>query len=142
MLGKEFLQILQNGIMPVIEFTKLCEECDFEPNENMRCQVESYTNVDTDGVYSATCNFKGWKEYNLPFAKREWYDENRNPSLTWFESRYYPNDERYEMFLDMNYEVPFNIVKLNRLYEEYKESESILNYITWLENKVEELRKE
>jgi hypothetical protein len=138
--AREVKRIIDSGIKPIIEFTEKAQLHDLDPDVGMRCELISCSNVDENDCIWFTCDFKGWKDYNKQFAKPVWYDKSHNPTLTWFESGYYPEDGKYEICQDADYELDvFTIVKTSKYYKTYLESGSLLSYITWLEKKIEEL---
>lgn len=139
----EFIKMMDNGLQPVIEFTKEIEESDYEPNAGMRCKVISYNDC-KDGTALLTCNFNEFRKYNKSFAEANFYDKNDKPTLKWFDTVYYPVDGIYSYYVDTTdkYELLFNIVEMSNYYKQYIGSKSELNYINWLEKRIENLESE
>lgn len=140
MLGRELKELLNNGLKPIIEVVDeeyATEDLDYK----MRVEILSYSDTDEDGVFTIICDLKSHKEYNKQFAKASYYDKQGNPTLTWFETSFYPKDEKYEIYIDMDHETGLEIVNENKYYKQYKASKSNLNYIAWLENLVDTYSK-
>lgn len=142
MYGRDLLKLINSGIQPIIEFTEEAEFVEYDVDKDMQCKIVSCSEPDRHGTILLKCDLNGFEEYNKTFAKCNWFDENRNPRLTWFESGYYPKDGIYKFYIDADYEITtFKIVEENKLYNEYKQSETDKTYVRWLESLVEELRE-
>ena len=139
----EIITMLSNGVKPVIEFNKLIEKYDYDPDAGMRFRIISCTKVDEYNCIWFKCDMSEFMDLNKQIAKPDWYDENNNPTLTWFESSFYPNDNIFDMCVGINDEdcLLDIISENNSYYYEYLNSKSEISYVVWLENKLTELIK-
>ena len=135
----EFIKMIDNGLQPVIEFTKEIEELDLDIDAGMRCKVLSCSEPSKDDItVTLKCDLNEFRKYNEPFAKANFYDKNGNPILKWFDTLQYPKDGIYNIYIDTTdeYELLFNVVEESIHYRRYIESESKLSYVNWLEKRL------
>ncbi len=135
MLGKEFAALVNDGIFPVVTFTKDIVNCEgyFEPG--MRGRLRSVRNSGDD-VVIFTVDLSEFEEFNKQFETANYYDKNHVACLNAREAGLYNVKEQY--YADCDLEAYIEIEEPHRLkiYEEYKQSGSELTYVQWLEDNV------
>jgi len=138
----ELAEMMKAGLQPVIEFTAEAKEHDLEPEPGMRCKVLSSYDCE-DGCATLRCSFAEYQRYNEPFATSDYFDSDHNPTLTWFETPYYPADGIYDIYVDMDdeYELMFTVVEMSPVYQHYLDSNSNLSYVSWMEHELQRIAK-
>ncbi|MGG2091293.1 hypothetical protein AB1283_00820 [Bacillus sp. S13(2024)] len=144
MKGKEFVDLLQSGIKPVIEFNKETWSLEYDPDIGMRARAITVT-YDGDGVWKVGCDLSEFEEYNRQFETKSYYDKNGNASLSWRETSLYPKNKIYDVYIDEDYDIVLTIIENNLVYNEYLKSNSADSYVVWSEkeilNKLQALRE-
>lgn len=108
----------QNFYFPVIGCRVLSNACDLleAPDEGMKCNITniirdpSYDDDEYKG-YKVFLDFTPYEEYNKAMAVPSFWDSNGEPTLTWFESKYYTGKEDFilEANEDIDYYFDFNV---------------------------------
>ena len=89
LVNNKFLIPIKN-VQVTERLSQLAEEVDCP----MRCDVVNIAidSVDEEGkVYKLYLDFKPYEDFNKSVAIPCFWDKNRNPTLTWFETPYYKN---------------------------------------------------
>lgn len=85
-----------------------------------------------------------YEAYNRSVATHNWRNSEGECVLTWFDTRYYPEDGIDAIYLpiDENTDIVFDFVDESSLLNEYIEKQNIdISYIEWLEKEILNLRK-
>lgn len=124
---------------------ELCEEFD----TSMKCDILSM-HRDGDDVCRVYLDFAPYEKFNRTIAAPSFWDENRRPTLTWFETPFYKGGktEVYLMADDL-YEDMFELKTVEDLRNEFSPYQldwvprdadgNIVHpkgYTEWLENKI------
>lgn len=147
MKTKELIDILKQGVKPVVKFTEGIHEIE-SADPNMMGRVVGYKDIDIWERGSETVtfiiDFSEFVEYNKNFAERSWRDDNGSPTLTWFESKFYPKDHKedivemlIENFKDSKLEM-FEVVETSKHFEDFLAQKEETDYIKYLENLLDE----
>jgi hypothetical protein len=75
----------------VIKFNENVEESEIDFDEGMKAKVIGSRVVEKD-VFQLTLDFSEFEEENKKLMKANYWDKNRNATLRWCETRYYPKD--------------------------------------------------
>ena len=133
MNNREFAEIVQRDLRPIVAFTKAIEDCEGYAEKGMRGRIIG-AKVKHDGLVSLTVDFTGLDDFNKPFESANYYDKTGKPCLTARAvGRYQPREE-YTVMSDE--ETPFEVVEPEaiHLYEQYMaEKGEGEHYVTWLE---------
>jgi len=148
MKTKELIKILDEGCKPIIKFNKNSVDLD-GPNSEMLGKIISYYDHEIiergEETIWIKVDLSDYVEYNKRIANINFYDDNGNPTLTWFESKYYPKNNIFDLCLglvesykdaDVRY---FDISELSKYFQEYQNQNNFNNYIEFLENKLDKL---
>ena len=148
MKTKELIKIIDEGLTPTIKFTKSVNNIDHPFEPEILGKIISYKNHDKfedgDQVIEFVIDISDFVDYNKQIAEKhkDWYDENGNPTLSWFETDHYPKDHKetvYEMvtekFKDSDL-VYFEVIKISKWFEQYQKQTVIKNYVEFLECKL------
>jgi hypothetical protein len=133
MTGQQVLEMVQSGLHPVIRIT---DDRDIESmDEGMMAVIKSaiITPDDPESV-RLVFDLNDFEVHNRSVAKATWFDADHNPTLTWFESNFYPEDGLDTLWVDLISDVPFEIV--NEKVQRYLASGSTLSYVEWLEQQI------
>lgn len=129
--------LLAAGARVVIRFNDHVESLELDPDSGMMAEVLSLKH-DGDEVTKIRANFSAFEAHNRQFAKANYYDENGQPTLTWFQLGY-PKDGIDTFYVDQcgRDGPPFDLIEdaaTQALYEEYRQSpEPRGTYVAWLE---------
>ena len=88
-----------------VEFIDMAQvSLDEKPDDGMRGQLLSiqnsqYNDEETPPELHVWFDLSGFEAHNKTVAKRDWYDENDCPTLTWLESKYYPKDGKIDFYI-------------------------------------------
>jgi hypothetical protein len=149
MKTKELMTMLDEGINPIIEFTKRISDIN-GPDFGMMGKVIRYRDRDNWGDGDVTIYFdidmSEFEEHNKTKAKSDWYDKNSVPCLTWFESGMYPKDgieSICEMLIEKEQDsdlIMVEVVEVSDYFKEYQQSEFKGTYVKFLEDKLNNLK--
>lgn len=84
----------QNQIVTV-QFTDAINKLDLDdiPDENMIGKIVSLgVDPDSDESLHLVVDVSGYEEHNKKVAAHNWFDENGNATLTWFDTKWYPEN--------------------------------------------------
>jgi hypothetical protein len=115
--GKDIQKMLElnGGRIKNVKLTDNYENLDTESGDSgMICDiVKCYWSNDYD-CYVIIMDFEPYLAYNKSIAKPNWYDNNSNPTLTWFETNYYDkngNDVLFDENTDIDDYFDFQEIK-------------------------------
>lgn len=102
----ELKKMLDDNINIVVRFTEEIE--DFEgPDEGM---IAALLNIEDspyeDDTLHLFFDFSGYEEENKAVAKHDFYDNNGEPTLSWFETNFYPSDGKWDIYVFKTNDVP------------------------------------
>lgn len=138
---KELVGVIGEGMNPVIKATKLIEEyCEESLDPFMVGRAVDARIVDEDS-YRILLDMNGYEAHNRAVAQFNWLDSDRNPTLSWMETEYYPSNGIASIYLPLEGESPFEIEEENSLLNEYISGDREKSYIEWLEETILQLRK-
>lgn len=87
--------MLDDGQIITVKFTDMIEKIDIDeaPDKDMIAKILR-VEVDHDDEQSLHLVFDvpGYEDYNRKVASHNWFDENGQPTLTWFDTKWYPKD--------------------------------------------------
>ncbi len=138
MKAADLVELVRNGVRPVVVFSKSIEDAETYPEPGMRARVTGVLSVDADeDLLKIAVDYGEFDSFNRPFESANYYDKQGNPTLTAREAGYYkPNDTLY---LSLSEEIGcFRVVEDARtaLYQTYLDGGGSGTYLEWLENQV------
>lgn len=148
MKTRELVELVNQGVKPVI---RVVRGTDLEgPDNGMLGRITSVGIEDIwdreNSTVEFVIDFKEFEEINIPFAKKDWYDSNGIPCLTWMESRGYEKDSKshgiFEMLREKQQDadlVMIELVEENKWLTEYLKTDKKLSYTQYLESRLEDL---
>ena len=146
MKTRELVELVNAGVKPVI---RVIHGTDLEgPDNGMLGRI---TSVGTEDVWDRenstvefVIDFKEFEEVNIPFAKKDWYDKDGVPCLTWMETKYYERDSVsfgiFEMLRESGTDAELSILELveeNKWLTEYLKTDKKLSYTQFLESRLD-----
>lgn len=152
MKTKELVTLVNQGAQPIVKINDSASVLE-GPEDGMLGRVKSVGKKDRWDENNITINFfidfLEFTEQNKSFATADWYDKDRNPTLTWMETEFYKRDskkfELFEMLIEYNeYGVlrHLTIVEENKWLNKYLEESPNTSYIRWLEKELDKLSHE
>jgi hypothetical protein len=135
------IDLLKNGVHPLITFNKGAEDLECYPEANMRARIIGAV-VEHDDVMKLTVSYAEFDEFNKSFESSNYYNKNGNAVWTAREADLYTITEVLYVMADADVGTAFTINdgNIDGLYNEYKETGSTDDYVTWLENQVKNAR--
>lgn len=133
------------GLRPIVTIqSNVFEEAFLEEGMKARIISLSSDNEENDDVvYEFVLDFSEFYDFNKQFAVPNYYDSNREPTLTAEEAGYMPSNKRERIHHSINYETLFFVIDSQssiELAEEYSKLETSikdkLSYTEWLENEL------
>jgi hypothetical protein len=76
--------------------------------------ISCYWNKNYD-CYVIELDYEPYIEYNKSIASHDWYDKNSDPTLTWFETKYYNKDGKNKIFFSDEFNKLENIFELPQI---------------------------
>lgn len=138
--------IVEQGKKPVIQFEK---EIYNYIEDSVDSKMIGKIIATTDEYLDENCltlhvDLNGHEAHNKSVAKRDWYDSNSKPTLTWFDSGMYPKNGIVELVLDkdLDTEKIFKFLEDNHLMQEFLSTQEQSSYMEWLEGMVSTLRNQ
>lgn len=137
MKSKELYELVRQGKKPVIKFNKgVYDYCDDSFDPLMIGRITGVS-IEFEDSYRFLVDLNDYEAHNRSVALYDWKDKNGNPTLTWFDTVYYPKDGIEVMYLpgdySFNIEDVFDFVEENSLFQEFLNSKTNLTYVEWLE---------
>lgn len=135
MTGIEFLQLIQDGRRPVVEFKSGVEEQESCMDPGMRGRAVSAI-LGKDRCIVIRFDLDPFFEFNKPLARPNYYGPDGEANLTAWEAGFYKPAEDIWIDGDADIAALFEIISAENLtlYEEYKRSaEAGTSYLRWLE---------
>ena len=135
MTGIEFLQLVQDGRLPVVEFKSGVEEEESCIDPGMRGRAVSAI-FDNDRCLSIRFDLEPFVEFDKQLARPNYYGPDGEANLTVWEAGFYRPFEDIWIDGDGDTAALLEIVSVENLtlYEEYKRSaEAGTSYLRWLE---------
>lgn len=131
-------EMILNGFRPTIEFNgDIMDQDGADPG--MRGVITGILNRHHE-ILEIMVDINPFMDHNKAIAKAEWYDKDEKPTLTWFQTSYYPKNGVWKFYVDPNekYPIPFMVLedKAKKLMEMYTAEKSSLTYVQWLESKI------
>ena len=136
LVGKDLLDLLVAGKRPVIRFNKNIEDFDDGPDEGLMAKIVGYHKNDDINFIVVMCDLKPYEKYNDKLMVADWFNDKKIPCLKWNQTSYYPENGIYELYVEETDPLRCDIVEESLFYNEYKESNSELSYIEWLEEQL------
>lgn len=90
----DLIEQIKQSHFPTVCLTQNGSYC-FEdgPDANMIADLMVLENsTEIDDSLHIKLNFKPYRQHNESVASHDWYDDNNKPTLTWFESGFYPEN--------------------------------------------------
>lgn len=118
-----------------VEFISMSDVIDdVIPDEQMRGQLISISPLEDEDVDEllVVCNLSAFEEHNRRVAKHDWYDRDGNPSLSWFESGFYPDDGRVSFYISGNLDSEATVFRLIEVGCEYCEGDTAILSANWV----------
>ncbi len=135
----EFCQMLTADERPVVTFKPRIEEKESYAEESMRARILGFSIGKNSGVIELHVDFEEFASHNAQFESDNYYDANRQPTLTARQAGFYkPQDGIY--FDPAELVEDFFTVNASSLHEKYLTSGAACSYVEWLEQKVVELQ--
>lgn len=128
MTYKNFRDLLEKQKV-YIEFVSMEDVFEDEiPDERMRGRLIGINPSEDADVEElrVTFDLSDFEEYNKSVAKHNWYDEDEKPSLTWFETKYYPEDGRVSFHIPGSLDAEATVFKLIEVGCEYCEGDKAI----------------
>lgn len=88
----------------VVEFNKGVDSTEMGFDRFCKA-VMTVTNLDVADDYATielTFDFASFEEYNKQHLLHNYYDACGNPTLAWYETKYYPENKKESYWFDMN----------------------------------------
>lgn len=143
MTVKQIYELILQGVKPIVQFSDNIADFDEESvDPNMRCKIIK-ASKEHGNLIRFEIDLKGFEDYNKSVARANWFDENGEPRLTWFETDKYPKDGIDAIYIDIEADAPFILVKNEsiELFNQYLNSKSQLSYIEWLEETIIKIKE-
>lgn len=105
MLWRELREIMNDGRAVTVRFTDMIEklDCDDSPDKNMIAKIISIEeDSDDDQTLHLIFDISGYEDHNRSVAAHNWIDENGKPTLTWFDTQWYPKDGICNVYVNGN----------------------------------------
>lgn len=133
--------VKEGGKEPIVKFTEdICDFGDESFDPGMIGKIVGATK-ESENTYQFRVDLNDYVEHNKSVASNDWIDGNGKPTLTWFETKFYPQDGIEVMYLPIDREAPVEFIEKNSLFNEFITSNSKMNYTQWLEQELINLRK-
>lgn len=111
----DICKMLDEGQRITVQFTQMVEKNDIDdgPDENMMGRI---LRVEIDPAVEESLHLvfdvSGYEEHNRRIASHNWNDENGNPTLTWFDTQWYPKDGICDVYVCGTMESEVDIFKI------------------------------
>jgi|GEM_PF-7095485 len=117
---KELIKMIKDNGEPIaVQFTDKIDDGENYQNEKMKAYLTSISYVGA-GCYRLDFSMNEFLEFNKTVAKSDFYDDNHNPCLTWFD-KCYPENGKVSTYIDEDYDIDiFTIIN--------EKSKVLLNY--------------
>lgn len=105
MLWRELRDMIHDSQAVTIRFTDMIEklDCDDSPDKNMIAKIINIEeDTDDDQTLHLVFDISGYEDHNRSVAAHNWIDEDGKPTLTWFETEWYPKDGICNVYVDGN----------------------------------------
>lgn len=139
-------EIVGQGKKPLIQFEKgIYNHIEDSVDSKMIGKIIATTGEYLDeNCLTLHVDLNGHEAHNKSVAKRDWYDANSKPILTWFDSGMYPKNGIVELVLDkdLDTEKVFKFIEENNLLQEFISTQEQSGYVEWLESMVVSLRSQ
>lgn len=140
MKSKELYELVRQGKEPVIKFNKgVYGYCDDSFDPLMVGKIIDVS-IEFEDSYRFLVDMNDYEAYNRSVAPMEWKDKNGEATLTWFDTKYYPEDGIEAMYLPssdiFDTKEVFDFIEENTLFQEYVDSKSDISYVEWLESEL------
>lgn len=137
---EQFVELVREGVHPIVKCTtQISEVCEESLDPFMMGKIIGVSQEYEDS-YRFLMDLNGYEKHNESVAKRNWFNKDNEPKLTWMETNFYPEDGIEAVYIRINTEIPFEIIEQDSLFAEYISISSEKSYIKWLETTVKELR--
>lgn len=137
---EQLVELVKQGVNPIVKCTtQINEICEESLDPFMMGKIIGVSQQ-YDDSYRFLMDLKGFESHNESVAKRDWFNKDNEPKLTWMETSFYPEDGIEAVYIPLNTEIPFEIIEQDSLLAEYLSIGSEKSYIEWLETTVKELR--
>jgi hypothetical protein len=149
MKTKELVELVRQGVKPVI---RVKDSLNIDgPDNGMLGRIISVGVEDVwdrgDSTIEIVIDFEEFEEVNKPLAKKNWYDSNGIPCLTWMESRSYEKEVKsfgiFEMFEEKGEDAELSIIELveeNKWLTMYLETDKQMSYTEFLESRLDHMQ--
>lgn len=139
---KEFNQMINDGLRPVVTGQKKVEDLENYMEPGMRARVIGSV-LQHDDVVKLKLDFTEFDEFNKQFESANYYDRGGQPVLTAREAGHYTQKMDCYVMASDDMEGYMTVTESGALalMKEYKDSEPHCTYVEWLETQVQELRR-
>jgi hypothetical protein len=146
MKTKELVELVTQGVKPVI---RVKNGLDIDgPDTGMWGRIISIGIEDVwdreNSTIEFVIDFKEFEEINKPLAKKDWYNSEGVPCLTWMESRNYENEVKsfgiFEMLREKQVDAELSIIEMveeNKWLTSYLETDRKMSYTEFLESRLD-----
>lgn len=140
LIANDLYNSVKDVYKPVIKFNdNVYYYTEDSVDQKMIARIKTMCIEDQES-YKVVFDLNGYENHNKSVALVDWKDENGELTLTWFETKWYPNNGIITFYVGNNDECPFEIVEENSLFGEYVSLNLNISYIEWLESKVIKLQ--
>ena len=131
----DLVNFCKEGKQPVVQFISAIDESVIDVNMKGRIILAEVDSTDpTFVIIKLTINVKDFEEQNKPFMIANYYDKNRNPTLTYIEAGVCKSGIENVFVMP---EDKFKLVETNNLFDRFlKEKKENQTYVEFLEEKV------
>lgn len=131
---QEFIELVQSGAQPVVQFQAGIEEKESYVEPGMRARALRVQKRN-DEIVSIIFGFAEFDAFNLPFETANYYDEKGNPTLTARQAGVYRAEDSIYFDLPESLTTTLQVVADDRtqFFDKYTASGSTDTYVGWLE---------
>lgn len=111
----ELRQNLIDGVLTIVRFVDKVEslDCDDCPDSGMVAKlIQVEVDTEDEELLHLAFDLSDFEEQNKLVASHDWIDENGDPTLTWFETRWYPKDGVCHLYVFGNMDSLVDIIEV------------------------------
>lgn len=134
---KDFYELCKSGKTPTIKMSENIYEFAEESFDSKMMGKVINVDMEYDDSYRLLVDMNGYEKHNKSVAQYDWRDDKGELTLSWFDTKYYPENGIEALYVPLEAEIPFEIISDNSLFSAYLKSDKDISYLDWLESYVE-----
>lgn len=138
---KEFVELCRSGKQPIIKMNENIHEYAEESFDPQMMGKVVNVGMEYDDSYRLLIDMNEYEKHNKSVAQYDWRDDKGELTLSWFDTKYYPEDGIEALYIPLKGKAPFEVVNENYLFSNYLKS-NYDSYVEFLEDTVQELKEQ